>query len=86
MERVYDQFMEEVTATIYKDYGVNIFGKHLEMDFVPSYLEEESDDWKGFMCSVIDSKLDMQFFFIINVATGKVVDIQVVSLDSKYVV
>jgi hypothetical protein len=86
MENVYDQFIEEVTAVIHKDYGVNIIGKGLEMDFVPSYLEEENHNWKGFMCSVIDPKLEMKFFFIANTFTGKVVEIQVISLDSQYVV
>ena len=85
MENVYDQFIEEVTAAIHKDYGVSIARKCLEMDFVPAYLEEENHNWKGFMCSVIDPKLDMQFFFIANTLTGKVVEIQVISLDSKYV-
>ena len=87
--QVYDTFVAdgtgEVVTTINTEYGVNIEGLKLELDFFPPYLEEFHDDWKAFMCTIEDAALDMQFFFIVNVVTMKIVELQVINLDVRKV-
>ena len=90
LTQVYNQFVAnstgQVAATINTEYGVNIEGLKLEMDFVPPYLDEFHDNWKAFMCTVSDAALDMQFFFIVNVETMKIVELQMIDLDVRQVV
>ena len=87
--QVYDKFVAdsagEVATTINTEYGVNIEGLKSELDFIPPYLDEFHDDWRAFMCTIEDAALDMQFFFIINVKTMKVVELQVINLDVRKV-
>jgi len=89
LAQVYDKFIagrtSEVTAMINAEYGINIEGLKLEMNFIPPYLDEFHDDWKAFMCTIFDGKLDMQFFFIVNTNTMKMVELQMIDLDAKYV-
>ena len=88
LTQVYNQFVAdssgEVATTIHTEYGVNIAGLKLEMNFFPPYLEEFHDDWKAFMCTVSDTKVDMQFFFIVNINTMKIVELQMIDLDVRY--
>jgi len=87
--QVYDIFVAdpsgEVVTTINTEYGINIEGLNLEIDFVPPYLDEFHDDWKAFMCTIEDAILDMQFFFIVNVITMKVVELHVLDFDIRQV-
>ena len=87
--QVYDKFVAdstgEVAATLNTEYGINIEGLKLELDFVPPYLDELHDDWKAFMCTIEDAILNMQFFFIVNIVTMKVVDLQVIDLDVRQI-
>ena len=87
--QVYNKFVAdsagEVAATIHTEYGVNIEGLKMEMNFIPPYLDELHDDWKAFMCTVEDASLDMQFFFIININTMKMVELQMIDLDVRYI-
>ena len=89
LTQVYDIFVadstSEVVATINTEYGINIEGLNLEIDFVPPYLDEFHDDWKAFMCTIEDAVLDMQFFFIVNTITMKVVDLEVLDIDVRQV-
>lgn len=89
LRQVYDKFVAdgsgEVVTTINTEYGVNIEGLKLELDFFPPYLDELHDDWEAFMCTVEDAALDMQFFFIVNVVTMKIVEVQVLDLDVRKV-
>jgi len=89
LAQVYDKFIlgstSEVTATINAEYGINIEGLKLEMNFIPPYLDEFHDDWKAFMCTISDDKLDIQFFFIVNINTMKMVELQMIDLDTNYV-
>jgi len=87
--QVYNKFVAdstgEIATTINTEYGININGLKLEMNFVPPYLEEFHDDWRAFMCTIEDPKLDMQFFFIINVSTMKMVELQMIDLDIRQI-
>jgi len=64
---------------------VNIEGLNVEMNFIPPYLEEFRDDWKGFMCSISEADMDMEFFFIVNMTTMKMVELQMIDFDIKTV-
>ena len=85
----YNQFMAnqmgEVVSTIKTEYGVNIDGLKLEVSFVPPYLDEFRDEWEAFMCTVEDKNINMQFFYIVDTNTKKIVEVQMIDLDSKYV-
>lgn len=85
----YNQFAvdstSEVVATINTEYGINIEGLRLEMNFIPPYLEEFHDDWKAFMCTVEDATFEMEFFFIVNVDTMKIVELQMLDLDVRQI-
>jgi len=87
--QVYNQFVAdsagELATTINTEYGVNIEGLNFEMSFIPPYLEEFRDDWKAFMCTLDEANMGMQFFFIVNVATMKLVEMQMLDLDVKLV-
>ena len=87
--QVYNEFVAdsagEVTATINTEYGINIEGLELEMNFIPPYLDEFHDDWRAFMCTIEDANLNMQFFFIVNVNTMKIVELQMIDLDVRHV-
>ena len=89
LTQIYNTFVAdsagEVATTIYDEYGINIEGLQLEINFIPPYLDEFHDDWKAFMCTSSDVKLDMQFFFIVNMSTMKVVELQMIDLDAKYI-
>lgn len=87
--QVYNQFVAdaagEIATTLHTEYGVNIEGLKFEMNFIPPYLEEFRDDWKGFMCTVEEGDLDLQFFFIVNMNTMKIVELQMIDLDIRTV-
>ena len=87
--QVYNKFVAdsagEVATTLHTEYGINIEGLKLEMNFIPPYLDEFHDDWKAFMCTIEDAMLDMQFFFIVNIITMKIVELQVIDLDVRKV-
>jgi len=87
--QVYNKFVAdsagEIATTINTEYGVNINGLNLEMNFVPPYLEEFHDDWKAFMCTIEDVTLAMQFFFIVNINTMRMVELQMIDLDVRYI-
>jgi len=87
--KVYDHFVAdsagELATKISTEYGVNIEGLNFEMSFMPPYLEEFRDDWKAFMCTLDEVNMEMQFFFIVNMATMKVVEMQMLDLDVKLV-
>ena len=89
LTQVYNQFAvdstSEVIATINTEYGINIEGLKLEMNFIPPYLEEFRDDWKAFMCTIEDAAMDMQFFFIVNTNTMQIVEVQMLDLDVYHV-
>ena len=82
--QIYDTFVAdsagEVATTINNEYGINIEGLKLELDFIPPYLDEFHDDWRAFMCTSIDEKLAIQFFFIVNITTMKMVELQMIDL------
>ena len=87
--QVYNQFVAdgagELATKISTEYGVNIEGLNFEMSFMPPYLEEFRDDWKAFMCTADEVNMDIQFFFIVNMATMKIVELQMLDLDVKFV-
>jgi len=87
--QIYNQFMAdgtgEVATTLHAEYGVNIEGLKLEMNFIPPYLEEFRDNWKAFMCTVEEADMDIQFFFIVNMDTMKIVELQMIDLDIRTV-
>ena len=87
--QVYNQFVAdsagELATKINTEYGVNIEGLSFEMCFMPPYLEVFCDDWKAFMCTVKETQIDMQFFFIVNMATMKIVELQMLDLNVNHV-
>jgi len=90
LTQVYNQFVAdsagELATTISTEYGVNIEGLNFEMTFIPPYLEEfRRDDWKAFMCTLDEVNMDMQFFFIVNMNTMKIVEMQMLDLDVKHI-
>jgi hypothetical protein len=87
LRQIYEKFVAdstgEVATTINTEYGISIEGLKFEMEFIPPYLEEFHDDWKGFMCTIEDAALDMHFFLIVNVKTMKIVDLQMIDFDVR---
>ena len=87
--QIYDTFVADssgyIATTIHNEYGINIEGLKLEMDFIPPYLDEFHDDWKAFMCTTSDEKLEMQFFFIVNMRTMKIVELQMIDLNVRHI-
>ena len=81
--QVYDTFISSpkgaVVSTLHREYGINIMGLKLEIDFIPTYLEDEDHNWQAYRCTAHEGNTDIQFHFIINANTRKLVELEVVA-------
>jgi len=84
LTHVYDTFISTPTGAVVsrlsREYGINIMGLNLEVNYIPTYLEDDSSSWKAYCCT-ISGNHDIEFHFIINTETQKLVELEVVDFS-----
>ena len=83
---IYDTYLAQTTSavvmTLQQEHNLNILGSKLELQTFPTYLDEDGQDWEGYSCVIDDGRLDVAFYFIVDVVTKELLELEILALST----